>query len=297
MYKQAKLALAAVVSALALSPVSRAQAAAMLDFGIIAPTRGSISYNGSGGPLIGTNIEVDMVIGLGTALNNHVDRLCDRCTLSFTTGPLASWTPTSWSFAPGGSITLAGGVDLTGNGSTGDVDDIPSGTTLLTGTFIESPLVLSIGGRFKIAGALFTDRKDRRLLDFYGLRPDVVYLSAFNISFMAPGAPPGGFVGHVVLSGDIVNRPVSIPSSILLFASGLIGLFLSRKGVYERRRFSLQLSARGCWWLPIYLIFQPYSMGWLDIGTSEGRRAVRVCLHPSGPSLSFPRGSVRQKPL
>jgi hypothetical protein len=282
MCNQAKLALAAVLCALAFSPASRAQAAPMLDFGIIAPTPGSVSYDGSGGPLVGANIEVDMVVGLGTPLNNHVARVCDRCTLSFTTGAFATSTSTSWSFGPGGSITLTGGMDLSGNGNAGDVGDIPLGTTLLSGTFIESPVVLAVGGGFKVAGAVFVDRKDTRLLDLYGLRPDVLYSGGFNFSFMAPGVPPSGFSGGVVLSGDIVNQPVGIPSSILLFGSGLIGLFVSRRETAKKASLFLTSFDRRYRFISIYLILRPYSAACRGNGEPERKNAVRAYLHVAG---------------
>jgi hypothetical protein len=225
---RAKLVGVAAAFVLALLLASPANAGVFLqptlDFGIVAPTAGSISYAGGAAPLVGTNIEVDNVVGLDTPANNNLLVVCDTCGLNFTTGNFVSSTATTWTFGPGGSITIVGGVDLTGNGNAGDAGDIPVGTTLLSGTFIENPVVTLIGGTFRIAGAVFVDTKDDRLVEFYGLPSGVEYSGGFNISFEATGSPPNAFSSRRVLSGDITNSPkVSIPSSMLLIGSGLIG--------------------------------------------------------------------------
>lgn len=185
-----------------------------LDFGIVAPSPGSISYAGGANPLVGTNIEVDNVVGLNTPLNNNVLAPCVGCALNFTTGNFAGSTSTTWTFGPGGSISIVGGIPTMG---------IPAGTTLLSGTFTDNPVVTALGPTFRIAGAVFVDRKHPRLVEFYGLPSGVEYSGAFNISFEATGLPPGGFASSRVLSGDVVNSPISIPSSLLLIGSGLIG--------------------------------------------------------------------------
>src|SRR5438045_658734 len=51
-----------------------AYAIPVLDFGMIPPTSGSISYPVGGGPLIGTNLQVDNVTGVGTPLLDGVSR-------------------------------------------------------------------------------------------------------------------------------------------------------------------------------------------------------------------------------
>jgi hypothetical protein len=54
--------------------VSPLAMAVELDFNIGAPTSGTISYAGGGGALIGSNIEVDNVVGLSTPANAMVWR-------------------------------------------------------------------------------------------------------------------------------------------------------------------------------------------------------------------------------
>lgn len=217
---------------------SRAQAVPNLDFGVIAPSTGSISYAGGVAPLVGTNIEVDEVVGQdGVPLNNNLTRNCIGCVLNFTTGNITGTTPASWTFGPGGSISIVGGVDLNNDGDATDAGDIAPGTTLLTGTFTGSQTVLFLGGTFKIAAATFGDFKDEDLAAFYGLPGGTwPYNGFFNLSFLAPGTPPAngsipttGFTSTLVNSGDIVNQPVDLPSSLLLLGSGLVGFaYLTR---------------------------------------------------------------------
>ena len=61
--------------------------AVFLDFGIIAPSTGTLSYAGGVSPFVGTSISVDEVVGLdGTPLNNGVTRNIFGGDLDFTTG-------------------------------------------------------------------------------------------------------------------------------------------------------------------------------------------------------------------
>jgi hypothetical protein len=219
----------AVALALSVGFSSQAYAAGMLDFGMIAPTTGTISFAGGANPLNGVNIEVDNVTGLGTPANAGVpgQRLCLGCVLNFTTGNFTGATagpPPAWNFGPGGTITVTGGVDLNGN-MIQDAGDIAAGTTLLSGTFIGSTTVSAFAGGFRVLGAAFVDVKDATLAAFYGLTggPSVPWQGGFNLSFNSGAVPPNSFSSSSLLSGDIVNQQVDLPSSLLLLGSGLIG--------------------------------------------------------------------------
>jgi hypothetical protein len=218
--------------ALSVALASQAHAASLLDFGVIAPTTGSISFGGGTNPLKGINISVDNVTGLGTPLNGGLagQRNCIGCLLNFTTGPATAGT---WNFGSAGTtlITLIGGVDLNNN-TILDAGDVPAGTTLLSGSFTGTTVVFPLSGGFRIAGAAFVDVKDSALAAFYGLPGGAsnLYTGGFNLSFLATGTPFNAFSSSQVLSGDITNQPpqgtqreIDLPSSLLLLGSGLVG--------------------------------------------------------------------------
>jgi hypothetical protein len=210
-----------------------------IDFGVAAPTPGTISYNGLGGPLVGTNIQVDNVVDndVGAPVYTVINGL-----LNFTTGNLTGTSagpPPVWNFGGGPltTITIVGGVGLDLN-SDGDFTDagesiiIPAGTTLLSGNF--GTAYVTVSGTFKIAGSAFFDIKDDDLVTLFGGDPSKIpsWNGNFNISFNAAGSPPAGFTSTSVLSGDVVNTPVPEPATMLLLGSGLLGI-----GIYARRRF------------------------------------------------------------
>lgn len=212
----------ALAVALSLALSSQAHATAMLDFGIIAPTTGSISHGPGTAPLVGLNISVDNIVGLPTG----GPLTCQGCVLNFTTGAAGPSTATTWSFGggPTTSITVTGTAIDPNNSNA-----IVATGTLLSGTF-GSATVTTFGSTFRIAGASFTDVKDPALLAFFGLPTGRPYNGNFNISFNGRGTPPGAFTSRTVLSGDIINEPVDLPSSLLLLGSGLVGFaFLTKR--------------------------------------------------------------------
>lgn len=199
---------------LALAP---AYAIPTIDFGMVAPTGGSLSYNGGASPLVGTGIEVDNVTGLQTPLNNNVTLTCASCVLSFTTGALVS---NPWQWGGAGSISLVGGIPGLG---------IPGGTTLFSGSFTSASIVQTAQGTV-VNIADFTDTKDRRLTHYYGMPSGVPYHGGINLSLQLPaGTTLGGAFntanGGQLLSGDITNT-VPEPASVLLLGSGLAGVGL-----------------------------------------------------------------------
>ena len=199
--------------------------AASLDFNVAAPTpaAGSIIYDPATDPaLIGSSIEVDTVAGLNTPNHDAVISTCSSCLLSFNTGAFTGYDASTktWSFSGGGNISIIGGVDFPDLAAP---NDIPAGTTLLTGSFDNAMVVQLSSGAFdfRIAGGAFTDHKDAQLLNYYGLPQASLYQGGFNLSFQANSLASNGFSSTSVVSGNILNTPVPLPSALLLFISAL----------------------------------------------------------------------------
>ena len=203
--------------------VAQAALAIELDFNLSAPTSGTISYGGGGGVLIGSNIEVDNVVGLSTPANANVTSVCLSCLLNFNSGTLTGSGPQNggwWSFGSGGTISITGGVQLQGG------TDISLGSTLLTGSF-NNAFVQDLGTQFKVTFGSFSDTKHADLLSYYGLTPGTPFQGALTLLFAAPDNGAGtAFTSTSVFSGNVVNAPaaVPLPAAVLLFGSGLVGL-------------------------------------------------------------------------
>ena len=215
------LALMAVVAGLAGAP--RAQAGPILDFGVTAKAKGTISYTGGSAPLVGAGISVANIVGLDTPAHDFKTLALKGGTLDFTTGNLVSSDATHWDFGPGGSITIEAKVPKLGLGS---------GTVLLSGTFLDAE-VTKFGSGFRIVGADFTATLNATLASYFGLAGgSQPYDGNFNISFEAPGPPRHKFHSDKVLSGDVTASPAPEPSTLALAGIGALGLL----GYAGRRR-------------------------------------------------------------
>lgn len=216
--------LAIIVLAVALCGLLsvQAQADGIIDFGMESLTSGVISYDGIGGPLVGTDIQVDNVIGIDTPFHAGIPSLeISGGLLNFATGNFdgAGTSPSSWNFLPGGEITLTGSINFPG--SLGAID-----ATWLKGSF-QGASVIEFGSSYKFAVAVFTDNKLCPIIGYYygdTIPDDTTFLGGFNLSFIAEGVPPGAFTSTTLLSGDLTNTPVPVPASVLLLGSGLLGL-------------------------------------------------------------------------
>ena len=201
---------------------------------------GTVSYAGGATPLMGSDIPIVAtdatgivdIVGVGTPLNNSVGLDCIDCQLSFTTGDFSGVVGNMWKFSDGRSIMITGGVDFTGDMDANDPQDIPTGTTLLSGTLVGDQLVTNgvqlMGALgFQVAG---TDLAPK-LLSFYGLPSNATYGGGSNLTIILPDPATGDpFAGSVIKENTVVSVPIA--NSLPLFLTGLVAI-----GFWRRQRF------------------------------------------------------------
>jgi hypothetical protein len=178
---------------------------------------GTLTYNGTTGPLKGSGIRFDIITGIDTAANDGVTLSCVSCFLNFETGPNLSHVLPTYEWAGGGYFKLTGTAK---NGST----TIASGT-LLEGTWDAPVLGLRMGSLFNVTG-FGTDTKHAGLLSFYNL-PTIPFTFA-NSELSAITSGSGVGFTATVNEADLTNMgdttPTPEPTTILLFGVGLAGL-------------------------------------------------------------------------
>jgi hypothetical protein len=184
---------------------------------------GTLTYDGAGGPAIGTGIVFVNLSGVDTPANVGVTLDCVGCTLAFTTGANLNEGP-SWLWAGGGSFTLTGSVPALGLGA---------GTVLLTGSFTATVNTPGLAGTDPNALfiAIGTDTKDLTLASFYGLGPDFTFANTEIALGTFTSDPVTGAFTAVPNQADLINiAPVPEPMTALLLGLGLLGLGAVRLG-------------------------------------------------------------------
>jgi hypothetical protein len=181
-------------------------------------TGASISFAGGATPLVGTNLVITEVGGIGTPLNSGPGGVLPITNglLNFTSGNFVAVDPSHWDFEGGGPITITGSI----LGSPVEL--------LMEGTLSGARVFAPDSNNFSVVRLTFTDTKDFQyfdLLDYFGISGISTLVGSANLGFFqaSPAAvPPDAFASNQVGSGDVHNLPV--PPAVWLFGSGLLGL-------------------------------------------------------------------------
>ncbi len=211
-----------------------ASAVPIINFDQNVPT-GTISYDGDGGALIGSDIGFNLInlFGATPPAGNSDNLVCQGCLLNFTTGPVeseGSGTFGEWTFDNGGSFTLTG-TALEG-------DNVIANGELLVGEFGNTPTVDREGESTFRFGSVGTDSKNPDLLDYFGFDPETQFMFANSeISLMsAIFDADGGFSGQVTaadLNNAEIVAAVPEPEELGMFALGFallgLGMLFRRK--------------------------------------------------------------------
>jgi hypothetical protein len=190
-----KMMLLAVLMVLAAATV---QAQPVIDFSTgtcCSGTPGTISYNGTGGPLVGANIAVGTVAGISTPTNVAVFPLTGAV-INFSTGNLASFNSTTgvYTFASGGFLTISGGFPSA---------SIPAGTNLVTAPAVAATYDPVSGSLTIVTGS---DTKDPRLVSFFGLPANTTFVYDGTIHLDDPVFGPNGSITTPALFTDFANK-------------------------------------------------------------------------------------------
>jgi hypothetical protein len=217
---------------------------------------GTISYSSLNGKLVGANIDIDVLQGLGVPSNSNLFVSCFSCRLSFVSGGNVSNTSgTSWTFnATSSSIQVTGGFDLNKNGVL-DASDIQPGAVLLSGVF-SSPIAVTTPNLAKpdilLTASTVLNVVNTQLANFYGVPGGYTWNGAYSQTidssrpqFATSGAGKGHYkITTVAMRNGLLTDTLVTPEPTdLLLSSSVTGILMG--GVVFRRRF--RIAARSTW--------------------------------------------------
>jgi hypothetical protein len=190
---------------------------------------GTLSYDGAGGPLVGTGIGFGVLAGFETPANPGVPLFCvPNCTLNFQTGAnTAEGTigGAAWTWDGGGSFVLEGTLNTAVDGSGTEIAD----GTILAGTFDGALGLVGPAGRLLVIG-VGEDEKIGALLEFYAI-PSFPDFRFADTEIVAAGLAVGadGSLNGSVTNADLTNTQIPEGGTLLLFGSGMAGLSALRR--------------------------------------------------------------------
>ena len=228
-------ALLGFFAVLLLTLVPLRSSAAIIEFHLSAANNGPATvfeYLTAGGPLTGTDLIIDEIVGTDTPLNPDVILPCENCALNFTTGDLISYDASTlhWTFGGGASssINIAGDVPAIG----------VVGETLQQATFSAPVQVFQVLNGYTITFANHNSTLNSSIASYYGVASTPSPNNGnIQITSIVPTVNPDGtFSTSTILSGDVTLELAAIPEpgTALLLGLGLAGLTHTSR----RRRIS-----------------------------------------------------------
>lgn len=180
---------------------------------------GTVNYGSIGGPLVGTNISITSVQGIGTPGNAGFHGVSGGA-LSFSTGNLISYSSGVYSFGSGGYLAITGGIPDAGIGNS----TVLLTTPVISGTF-------NTNGYLELAILGGSDTKNPDMLTYFGMAGQTSWAFSGTIhTYMPSGGNGGLFSSTAIGSTNIGNIYVPEPSLVLLLALGVLGAgFLTRR--------------------------------------------------------------------